>query len=123
MTGLLEIRERLRNFYGKYEIYVVTGVKFVLGLITFFLINSQMGYMERLNHPAVVLLSALICAFLPVNAIVVTACGMILLHLSALAMEAFVLGLFLFLLLLYLYVRFAPKNGNIAIMTSILCFF
>lgn len=123
MTGLLEIRERLRNFYGKYEIYVVTGLKFILGLVTFFLINSQMGYMERLNHPAVVLLSALICAFLPVNAIVVTACGMILLHLSALAMEAFVLGLFLFLLLLYLYVRFAPKNGNIAIMTSILCFF
>lgn len=123
MTGLLEVRERLRNFYGKYEIYVVTGVKFVLSLITFFLINSQMGYMERLDHLAIVLLLALVCAFLPVNAIVVAACGMILLHLSALAMEAFVLGLFLFLLLLFLYGRFAPKNGNIAIMTSILCFF
>ena len=60
MTGLLEIRERLRNFYGKYEIYVVTGVKFVLGLVTFFLINNQMGYMERLDHPALALLLALL---------------------------------------------------------------
>lgn len=123
MTGLLEIRERLRNFYGKYELYVTAGAKFVLGLVTFFLINSQLGYMERLDHPAVALLLALVCAFLPMNVMVVCACGMILLHLSALAIEACGIALCLFLLLFFLYGRFAPGNGCMAILTPILCLF
>lgn len=41
MTGLLELRERLRSFYGKYEIYVTAGAKFVLGLVVFFLIDRK----------------------------------------------------------------------------------
>ena len=35
MTGLLEFRERLRTFYGKYELYVTAGIKFILGLVVF----------------------------------------------------------------------------------------
>ncbi len=123
MIGLLELRERLRNFYGKYEIYVITGVKLILGLLTFFLLNSQLGYMEQMNHPAVALLLALVCAFLPINVMVVCACGVILLHLSALAVEACGIGWCLFLLLLFLYGRFAPQNGYMVILTPLLCFF
>lgn len=123
MTGLLEIREKLRNFCGKYELYVTAGVKFILGLVTFFLINSRTGYMERLNHPAVVLILSLVCAFLPINGMVVFACGMILLHLWALSMEVCVIGLCLFLLLLFMYGKFAPKNGYSTILTPVFCFF
>lgn len=122
MTGLLELRERLRSFYGKYEIYVTAAGRFLLGLAAFFLINSQMGYMERLNHPAVVLLLALVCTFLPVNVMVVFACALILLHLYALAIEACAIALCLFLLLLFLYAKFASKNGSIVILTPILCY-
>ena len=63
MTFLLEIREKLRILYGKYEIYVTVAVKFILGIAVFFWINSGIGYMERLNQLAVVLLLALACAF------------------------------------------------------------
>ena len=123
MTGLLELRERLRSFYGKYEIYVTAGAKFVLGLVVFFLINSQFGYMGRLDHPAVPLLLALVCTFLPVNVMVAFACAMILLHLSALAIEACIIALCLFLILFFLYSKFASKNGSIVILTPILCHF
>ena len=123
MTGLLELRERLRSFYGKYEIYVTAGAKFVLGLVVFFLINSQFGYMGRLDHPAVPLLLALVCTFLPVNVMVAFACAMILLHLSALAIEACIIALCLFLILFFLYGKFASKNGSIVILTPILCHF
>lgn len=123
MTGLLEIRERLRNFYGKYEIYVTAGVKFLLGVLTFFLINSRLGYREQLNHPAVVLLLALVCAFMPVSIMVIAACGLILLHLSALSLEVCAIGLCLIVLLFFLYGRFAPKHGYTAILTPVLCFF
>lgn len=123
MTGLLEIRERLRNFYGKYEIYVTAGVKFLLGVLTFFLITSQLGYREQLNHPAVVLLLALVCAFMPVSIMVIAACALILLHLSALSLEVCAIGLCLIVLLFFLYGRFAPKHGYTAILTPVLCFF
>ncbi|GFI31766.1 MAG: hypothetical protein HFH50_03430 [Lachnospiraceae bacterium] len=123
MTGLLEMREKLRTFYGKYELYVTAGLKFVLGLVVFSVINGNIGYMERLNQPAAVLLLSLLCAFFPINAMVVLACGLILLHLFAVSMEACAIGLCLFLLLLFLYGKFAPRNGYSAILTTVLCFF
>ncbi len=123
MTGLLEMREKLRTFYGKYELYVAAGLKFILGLAVFSIINSNIGYMERLNQPAAVLLLSLLCAFFPVNAMIVLACGLILLHLSAVSLEACAIGLCLFLLLLFMYGKFAPKNGCSTILTAVLCFF
>ena len=123
MTGLLEVREKLRFFYGKYEIYVAAAIRFFLGIVVFSVINSQIGYMEQLDQPAVVLLASLACAFLPINAMVVLACGMVLLHLYALALEACAIGLCVFLLLLFMYGKFAPKNGYVAILTALLCFF
>ena len=35
MTGLLEVREKLRFFYGKYEIYVAAAIRFFLGIVVF----------------------------------------------------------------------------------------
>ena len=87
MTFLLEMREKLRNFYGKYEIYVAVAVKFILGIVVFLWINSGIGYLERLNQLAVVLLLALLCAFLPIGVMVAAACGLVLLHFSALSLE------------------------------------
>ncbi len=123
MTGLLEIRERLRIFYGRYEVYVTAGVKFLLGLMIFFLINGQLGYREQLNQPAVALLLALVCAFMPVNIMVLAACGLVLIHLSALSLEVFAIGLCLMLLLFFLYGMYAPKHGYTAVITPVLCFF
>lgn len=123
MTGLLEIRERMRNFYGRYEVYVTAGMKFLLGLVLFFLINGQLGYREQLNQPAVALLLALLCAFMPINIMVAAACGLILMHLSALSLEVCAIALCLMLLLFFLYGMYAPKHGYTAILTPVLCFF
>ena len=111
MTKFLELREKLRNLYGKYEIYVVTALKFMLALTAFWLINSKMGYMEQLNNPAVVLILALLGAFLPINASVIIASGLIIAHLSALSLEVCLVGVCLFVLMFFMYYRFAPKNG------------
>lgn len=123
MTGLLELREKLRNFYGKYEIYVTVGVKFVLGVVLFGIINGRIGYMSQVNHPAVVLMLALVCAFLPINVMMLFACVLILLHLFSLALETCVIALCLFTLMFFMYMKYAPKNGCSAILSSLLCFF
>lgn len=121
MTSILELREKLREFYGKYEVYVVTGVKFVLAFIAFWLINSGMGYMERLDNPAVALLLALLCAFLPINATAMLGALLILLHLWSLAIEVCVVALALFLLMFFMYYKFASKNGYCTVATPIMC--
>lgn len=123
MTSILELREKLREFYGKYEVYVVTGVKFVLAFVAFWLINSGMGYMERLDNPAVALLLALLCAFLPINATAMLGALLILLHLWSLAIEVCVVALALFLLMFFMYYKFASKNGYCTIGTPIMCAF
>ena len=123
MTGLLELRERLRNFYGKYEVYAVAGIKFALSLAVFCMINARMGYMDRLVHPALALLLALACAFFPANFMVLAGSALILAHLFALAPEACVIGLCLFLLLFFLYLRFASGNGYSVAVTFLLWFF
>ncbi len=123
MTNILELREKLRDFYGKYEIYVVTGGKFILALVAFWLINSNMGYMEKLDNPAVVLLLALLCAFLPINGSVVIGALLILLHLWSLSIEVCLVAVGLFLLMFFMYYKFAPKNGYSTIITPIMCHF
>lgn len=121
MTNILELREKLRDFYGKYEVYVVTGIKFILAFIAFGLINSKMGYMERLDNIAVVLLLALLCAFLPINGSVLIGALLILLHLWAVSMEACLVAVGLFVLMFFMYYKFAPKNGYSMLVTPIMC--
>lgn len=121
MTKMLELREKLRNFYGKYEIYASAGVKFIVALLAFFLINGSIGYMEKLDSLAVLLILALICAFLPVNAIMLVGAVLILAHLSALSLEICMLAGCLFLLMLFMYYKFAARNGYGTVLTLVLC--
>lgn len=123
MTRILELREKIRNFYGKFEIYIVAGIKFILAITAFMLINTQLGYFEKLSGAAPALILALLCTFLPVNTIVVISCGLILVHLSALSIEVCVIALCLFLLMFFMYYKFSSQNGYSTVLTPILCFF
>ena len=67
MTQLLVIREYIKNFYTKYEEFIVPLLKFVLGLILFLTINGRMGYMAKIDHVAIALVAALLCSFLPLG--------------------------------------------------------
>ena len=56
-TSLLVIREYIRSFYVKYEDYVVPGLKFLGALTALIMINSKLGYIERLTSAAIVLVA------------------------------------------------------------------
>ena len=85
MTQLLVIREYIKNFYTKYEEFIVPLLKFVLGLILFLTINGRMGYMEKIDHVAIVLVAALLCSFLPLGVMVFLSAMFLLLHTYALS--------------------------------------
>ena len=84
MKSLLEFKEKLKLFYAKFDIYVISLVKFVL---------------------------ALVCSFLPVNAIVLFGTGLVLAHAYALSLEVFAVAAVLLLVMLLLYFRLAPEYG------------
>ena len=62
MTTLLELKEKLTRFYGKYDIYITPVIKFTVALTAFLLINHNIGYMEKISSTPIALILALICS-------------------------------------------------------------
>lgn len=121
MTNLLVLREQLKKFYGKYEVYITPAAKFLLAFVSFLMINQSIGYMSQLNNFAIILVLALCCSFLPMNLTVVFSAGISLVHLYAFSLECAVVTLVVFLLMFILYFRFSPKDTVIVLLTP-LCF-
>ena len=121
MSDLLEWKERVRHFYGKYEVYIIPVIKFILAFTTFLLIGKNISYMERINSMPVFLVVAVLCAILPVNAIIVFSAGLILANLYALSLEVCAVALLIFVIIGLLYFRFSPRDGYYTIMTPV-CF-
>ena len=120
MTTMYEIREQMKELYSRYDIYIMTLLKFVLGLFCFFMINGKIGYMEKLDNFAVPVLLSLLCSFLPVNCMVMFAALLILAHLFALSLEVAAVAGAIFLVLLLLYFVIAPQHGYLLILTPLL---
>ena len=51
MKTLLEMREKLKIFLSKYDIYIYPVLKFIMALVTFLLINGHVGFMKKLSEP------------------------------------------------------------------------
>ena len=111
MTVLLELKEKLKITYGKYDIYLNPLFKFMLAACVFWIINGNIGYMARGKSLPVGLVLALFCSILPLGAMIVVAAAVILLHLYALALEVAAVAFVLFVLMGLLYFRFAPRDG------------
>ncbi len=120
MTGLLELREYLKNYYAKYEVYLKPCIKFLIALISLSAINVSMGYMSALGHPAIVLVIALMCSFMPKNFVVMVSAFWILLQSYALAAECAVVVAAVFAIMFLLYFRFVPKDTIVVLLTPLL---
>ena len=121
MTTLLVVKQYMKLFYSKFEIYITPFLKFMLAFIALMLINSHLGYMRGIDKLAVVLIAALMCSFMPTNFIVIMAALFTLLHLYALSLECTAVVGVAFLLMFLLYFRFSPKDTAVVVLTPI-CF-
>ena len=120
MTKLLELKARIIQFIEKYESYVLPAIRFVIAIIAFSMINLKLGYMQRLDNIFIILILAVICSVLPLNATVVVSALLLLLHLFVLSKEVCIVALILMVLTFLLYFRFSPKSGYKALFTPIL---
>lgn len=119
MSTLLVLRERLRKLYAEYTVYIVKLLQFITGLLLFWMINSNIGFMEKASSVFCTAGLAVICTFLPVNVTAVAAAGLILVQFYALSMPIAVVSFVIFLLMYIFYFRFAPKKAWLIILAGL----
>ena len=99
MTSLLEIREYIKNFYVKYELYITYVWKFLLSLIALTMISNKIGYQTNLTKLPILLMASLLCSIMPQNFMVLISAGFILAHLYKLSIFCAAIALIIFLLM------------------------
>ena len=119
MTALLEFKQKLKGFYAQYEMYLLPVLKFILAVVYFIWINSNMGYMKELDNIIVVLVLALICCILPSGMMIFTGCALMVAHCYALGIEVagFLLVVILFMMILFL--RFSTGKNIVMVFTPL----
>ena len=110
MTTLLELKEKLVRFYGKYEVYITPIVKFIVAFAALMTIDRNIGYMELVSSTPVALILGLLCAILPVGGTIFIAAVVILADMYALSIEVCLVALLLFVLIYFIYFRFADAD-------------
>lgn len=110
MTNLLVMKEYIKSYYAKYEEFIVPALKFLLACLLFITINRQLGYMDKINSPVIVLVAALLCSFMPLGVMTFLCAALLLLHVYALSLECTVVVLAAFLFVAVVYLRFSPKS-------------
>lgn len=120
MTDLLEIREKMKLLYSRFEVFLLPLIKFLLAFAVLITVNSQIGYMNRLDNTAIVLIVALMCSFLPTGFIMFFGMLFSLLHMYALSMEVALVGLCAYLLMFLLFFRFGLKESIVVVLTPLL---
>ncbi len=121
MTALVGLKQKIRSFYGKYELYFVPFIKFAVAFLYFYWITQNMGYLEQLDNTFVLLVFSLLCSILP--PVFTTACGFILMigHALGIGLEAGGFMAFLIVLLLIFFLRLS--NGQSIVVACVpICF-
>ncbi|RKD31047.1 ABC transporter permease [Lacrimispora algidixylanolytica] len=119
MMGLLVLKERLKGFYARFDIYVNPLIKFIFSCMAFFLMNGNIGFSSKLTEPFVPLVLALVCSFLPYGAISFLASGFMLIHLSGISLEiTLVMAIFIVVVGL-LYYGFQPGDSYLLVLTPL----
>lgn len=121
MTTLLTFRDSVKAFFGRYDYILTPILKFILATVLFWSLNNQMGYMSLLQNILLLILLAVICAFLPVEFMVGIGGIMVILHSTKVSLDAALVGLALLLIFYFGYMRFAPKTGLIVLLVP-LCY-
>lgn len=119
MTLLLEFREKLKNFYAGYSLFLQPLLKFLLALLIFKSINWYLPFVKPLDNIFVLLVMALICSILPLNSIVLFGCILIIGQCYGVGIETAAFALCLFLIMIILYIRFTPGDAIVLLLTPL----
>lgn len=119
MSKLLEFREKVREIYAKYSFYIMTVLKFIMGMLVFGLINSNVGFMESASSLLITLGISAVCAFMPMIIMTMAATVLILVHLASLSVAIAAVAAVFFLLMYIFYFRFSSRTSWVVLLTAV----
>lgn len=119
MSTLLVLREQLQVLYAKYSVYIIKGLQFILGLLVFGLINSNVGFMKAASSVVCTIGLSAVCAFFPLTIMVFAATALVLLHFYSLSMAIALVAALIFVLMYIFYFRFSPKKAWLILLTAV----
>lgn len=122
MSEILEWREKIQKLYARYSIYIDRVIQFLVAMITFMIINKNIGLMKSVAVPMISFVVALICTVLPPIFTVVAAVILLLLHLHALSMGIMMVSAMILLFMFIFYCRFTPKSAWILLLVPLTFF-
>ena len=106
MSSIVRAKNIINKIYSQYAVYINPLLKFILALIVFAVINSKMGYMEKITGGSIVLLVALFCSFMPMAFMALLEGVFIMMHFYALSMEMAVVAAAVLFMMFILFLRF-----------------
>lgn len=119
MNNLLVLRERFKQIYVSHSLAVRKGAQFLLALLVFNLINSNIGFMKMASSVFCTVGLAVVCTFLPLAVMTAAATVLIVVHLYTLSMPIAGVTLILFLLMYIFYFRFTPEKSWLILLTAV----
>lgn len=120
MSGLLTVRDAIRDFLRKYDEITTPLIRFVIALIVFNSINSMYGYSGLFERGMVLFLLAVISALVSDIVVVLIAGAVMCINAFAVSMEVGVLFLLMFILIYCLYMRMFPECSWILILVPVM---
>lgn len=122
MEYIYMVREYLKAIYTKLDIYIVSIAKFLLAFFVLRTINFELGFLDKINDSAIVVLVSLVCALLPWGVSVAMAAVFVLGHFYALSLELAGVVLVLFIIMFCMYLRFGTGDSIYILLTLTLFF-
>lgn len=122
MISLLVFKERLKEFYARFDIYINPVFRFTFSYITFYLLNQNLGFMAKLKNPLIPLVLSLVCSFLPYGAITFLAAGFMIVHMYGVSFEITLIMLVFLLVISLLYYGFQPGDSYLLVLTPMMFF-
>lgn len=119
---LLVFKEYSKKMYAQNSLFILPAFKVLATFLTLLILSFNIGFMDILKHPLIIIVISLLCAFLPQNLILTIIAAVFTGHLYALSMEMAMVVLIIFVLMFMLYFRFVPKQALVVLLIPVLFF-
>lgn len=123
MIQLLLIRDSVKNVITKYNAAITPIFRFLAAIITFALINVNLGYNEKLTGISVIVFLSAISAFFPIGVTVFLAGLLMILHIYSASMFLSFIFIIIIAIMYFMLMRLAPGYSALVIAVPVLSFF
>ena len=111
MIIFVGLRNKLKEIYASYDIFIRPVIKFIFAFSVFFFVSSYIGYFQRISELPVILVSSLVCCVLPWGTSALLGGVFVLLDIMEVSVVYAGISFLFFLMIAVLYFGFRPGNG------------